>query len=212
MERINAFNSYLPMTAAWSLNLQAGTFTIGDKTVRMQVIGTYSEQHAAWVWAWANASLQGYPDVIAEAQQLRAFGEERNIAEFADRAVDLSAFENRRFGAEKLAFVATALLGATGYVGVTTGAFQTFLTSDDRTIPDHGPRDPQRVGTYLRAAAEWFPNAEPMDLAIAYAETVGGRFQPVPGGLVVNLGEGSMTLHYGAGGVLDRVGPPLMPI
>ncbi|WP_148086408.1 DUF6882 domain-containing protein [Micromonospora sp. HM5-17] len=209
LERLGAFNSHLPQGEAWSFDLHARTFTMGRTTIAIQVIGTFSAEHAAWVWAWDNASLQQFPEAIADAWRVREYGERYGIPEFVDRGVDLSGFADPRFGAEKLALIATAVLGAKGYAGVTTsGGFRAYLVSNDPAIPERGPRGPEHVSHYLRTAADWFPTANPMTLAAAYATGTGGRWMQVPGGLVVNLGEGSMTLHYREGR-LDRVGPPV---
>lgn len=207
MERLHAFNQRLP-NGARSFDLDACTLTTGGTTISMQVIGTFSAERATWVWAWADENLPQFPDAIVAAEDLRAYGERYGYEALTSPNVDLSEFGDADRAAEMLAFIAIAVLDARGYVSVPTGDVRTYLVSHDPALPERGPREPEDVYHYLRSAAERFPDVDQMELAAGYVDAVGGRYQQVPGGLVINLGEGSMTLFY-RDGKLISIGLPV---
>src|SRR5262245_28793783 len=48
------FQQRIEGASRWHYEMADGTLTIGDTVFVMTPIGTYSEQHRSWLWAWAN--------------------------------------------------------------------------------------------------------------------------------------------------------------
>lgn len=211
VENVMMFNTHVPTNQSWSLDLAARQATFGDVTIDAMPLGTFSEEHKAWVWAWGNASFREGDPALEASMRLRDIGQQRGIPEFTLRGVDLERYDNVRFGAERLALIGMALLGGKGYAGVTMRDFQLFLVSDDRQIPTLSARTTGQVEQVLQNAQKW-SNADPMDIAVGYVESLGGKYQQIPGGLAISLPEGpSATLVFGPNG-LERVDPPMIPL
>lgn len=211
VENVMMFNTHVPTNQSWSLDLAAQQATFGDVTIAAAPLGTFSEEHRAWVWAWGNPSFREGDPALEASLRLREIGRERGIPEFALRGIGLERYENVRFGAERLALIGTALLGGKGYAGVTMQDFQLFLVSDDPQIPTLSARTAGQVEQVLQNAQKW-SNADPMDIAAGYVESLGGKYQQIPGGLAISLPDGpAATLVFGANG-LARVDPPMIPL
>jgi hypothetical protein len=211
VENVMTFNTHVPTNESWSLNLAAQQATFGDMTVNAVPLGTFSEEHKAWVWAWGNASFQEGDPALEASLRLREIGRQRDIPEFRLRGVSLERYENVRFGAERLALTATGLLGGKGYAGVTIQDFQLFLMADDPQIPTLSARTADQIQQVLENAQKW-SDADPLTIAAGYVESLNGKYQQIPGGLAISLPDGpSATLIYGPQGLV-RVDPPMIPL
>ncbi len=72
-------------------DVDAGTLTFSENGVakviaEIQVVGTTSQKAGNWLWSWANSH---WPEgVTAEAERVRAFGEEHGVCELTHDYVD----------------------------------------------------------------------------------------------------------------------------
>jgi len=81
----------------YDYDLDAGTLIFSESGVakvvaEIQVVGTTSAKAGNWLWAWGNAHWPA--DRIADAEQVRAFGETHGIGELVSNYVtdeDLNA-------------------------------------------------------------------------------------------------------------------------
>jgi hypothetical protein len=57
------FQQRIEGASRWRYEMVEGTLTVGDTVFGMTPIGTFSEEHKSWLWAWAN------PDFPPSARQ-----------------------------------------------------------------------------------------------------------------------------------------------
>jgi len=100
--------------ARYDYDLDAGTLIFSEQgtprvIAKIQIVGSTSINAGNWLWAWANTSLP--PELVADAQLVRAFGDEHGIAELTEDCLegdDLNAL------GWELTAVATRVVGALG--------------------------------------------------------------------------------------------------
>lgn len=63
----------------WNLDMDKGIITFGSIEMPVQVLGTYSNHSATWLWAWANEASNIPLEVMEQANELKKLGEEYNI-------------------------------------------------------------------------------------------------------------------------------------
>ena len=94
----------------WDLDLDTGILSFeGRFQFPIQLLGTESEQSGTWLWAWANRSIAN-PNVLAQAEQLRAYGAQYEVTEFTEAQVPLDGVNGHT-----LSLVAAGLCGADAY-------------------------------------------------------------------------------------------------
>ncbi|MQY04706.1 DUF6882 domain-containing protein [Actinomadura macrotermitis] len=130
-------------------DLARGTGRVGDRDVRVGVLGSYAENRT-FQWFWAAGVRPGSPGA-EHAERLRALGEEHGVPELTEPLLDLGAFYDPRAAADDLAVMALGLLGAAGVLRHGHGGRAlTFIVTDGLALPD-GPSDAAAV--YLRGGA-----------------------------------------------------------
>lgn len=63
----------------WNIDTGTGLISFGEIDMPMQIIGTYSFHSETWLWAWANVASNIPANLLKQANELKAFGEEHNI-------------------------------------------------------------------------------------------------------------------------------------
>src|SRR4051812_16580598 len=120
---------FLPAAADWNTDLATGTYTKGDVTLHVALIGSFAENDRSWLWGWANPQFDpAHPGVLNP----QAMGSRLGIPEMTSRELDLSWYEGpARNGGELLAMVATGMLGLTGTIpGPYDGGVAYFAVRD----------------------------------------------------------------------------------
>ncbi|MFJ9797095.1 DUF6882 domain-containing protein [Streptomyces sp. NPDC101145] len=205
MEQLEAFTGFLP-SAPWTADLDACVYRQGGIELRVGLLGTFDQSDGSWLWGWANPGFAGAP-VVAAAEALRRFGEERGVPELAREAVDLSGFDDPAMAVERLAFGAMGLLGAAGYIGVQAGpATRAYLVPDDPRVPVQAP-DPVTLPRVLLTAVSALPDAAPRAVVAGYFARHGLPAHPAePGALAAGLPNGSSVhVTFDAAGRIAQV-------
>ncbi|CAL9566378.1 DUF6882 domain-containing protein [Streptomyces sp. enrichment culture] len=205
MEQLEAFTGFMP-SGPWTADLGACVYRQGGLDLRVGLLGSFDQSDGSWLWAWANPGFAG-TRVVAAAEALRRFGEERGVPELARETVDLSGFDDPGMAVERLAFGAMGLLGAAGYIGVQAGpATRAYLVPDDPQVPFKAP-DPVTLPRVLLTAVGAVPGADPRAVVAGYFARHG--LQPRPaghGGLGAGLPNGSsVEVAFDEAGRIARV-------
>jgi hypothetical protein len=119
---------FLP-AADWSADLAAGTYTQGDITLRVALLGSFAEENHSWLWGWANPQFgPGHPAVVNPS----ALGARLAIPELTIPELDLSWYDGpARGGGDVVAMATTGLLGSPGTVpGRYDGGVAYFAVQD----------------------------------------------------------------------------------
>ncbi len=72
-------------SGTWSVALDRGELTLGDRVHHVQILGTYSGD--TFMWAWANPGAAGWASSLAMATWLRKRGDEPGNAVFREPKV-----------------------------------------------------------------------------------------------------------------------------
>ncbi|MFL6056064.1 MAG: DUF6882 domain-containing protein [Actinoallomurus sp.] len=104
---------FLP-AADWSTDLATGTYTQGDVTLHVALIGSFAENDRSWLWGWANPQFgPEHPSVLNP----RAMGSRLGVPELTTPELDLAWYEGpARNGGDLVAMVTTGLLGLNGTI------------------------------------------------------------------------------------------------
>ncbi|MGF1503843.1 MAG: hypothetical protein GYB64_09905 [Chloroflexi bacterium] len=116
----------------WQFDLVPGTVTFnGQLTFAVQLLGTQSDEHNTWLWAWAN-DASGLPDrLLRAARDLKAYGEQHDIAELTTAELPISEMINGL----RLAAVASGLCAAKCfYRGEYDGGALFLLVTDESFV------------------------------------------------------------------------------
>lgn len=119
----------------WDLDQEDGTliFTFSDGVTvscPAQIIGTFDSDESTWMWSWANSSIA--PELIRDAQEMRAYGEEHEI----DRLTQ-SKWPAKEDHAWSMAALACYLLEAQGAYRGSAGSILVFMIFGEVQISRH---------------------------------------------------------------------------
>ncbi|MEY9844229.1 DUF6882 domain-containing protein [Streptacidiphilus sp. MAP5-3] len=154
-EQLDALGRALPAGGEWTADLEQQVYRAAGRTVRVGLLGTFDVTGRSWLWAWANPSLRGTPVVVA-SERVAEFGKRNRIPELREAGVDLSGFDDPRWAAEALAFVAMGVLSAPGYIGQSAGSdTRVYFTPDDPQI-QLAPLDPIAMPRFLMTGQTLF--------------------------------------------------------
>ncbi len=147
--------SRLTGDAAWHLDRDAATLTLGGLDFPVQFLGTESFQSDTWLWADANGASELLPEALAACRDVRLSG----------RSLDPETFGRDRFtfvnrigepDASSLACVACGLAGGSAYYRSEHEAGAVYLLLNDPRI-DAVPLDADLLCEAF-AAFMWYPN------------------------------------------------------
>lgn len=99
---------YLP-AADWTADLAAGTYTQGEVSLRVLLLGSFAEQNRTWLWGWANPQFGPEHPAVAHPREM---GERLSIPELTAPELDLGWYEGP--GGDMIAMATTGLLGLPG--------------------------------------------------------------------------------------------------
>ena len=64
----------------WQFDAEKGTIIFGnDIEMAVQILGSYSFQSQTWLWVWANEQIDYPAEILTNANELKAMGEQYNI-------------------------------------------------------------------------------------------------------------------------------------
>jgi hypothetical protein len=108
-----ALADFLP-AADWSADLAIGTYTQGDVTLRVALLGSFAEENRSWLWGWANPQFgPEHPAVVNPS----AIGARLAVPELTAPELDLAWYDGpARSAGDVVAMAATGLLGSPGTI------------------------------------------------------------------------------------------------
>src|SRR3954452_16194657 len=105
-----ALVDFLP-AADWSADLTSGTYTQGDVTLKVALLGSFAEQNRTWLWGWANPQFGPEHPAVAHPREI---GERLSVPELTAPELDLGWYEGPARGGDLVAMATTGLLGLPG--------------------------------------------------------------------------------------------------
>ncbi len=130
-----ALADFLP-DAGWNADLTTGTFTQGEVTLRIALLGSYAEEQRSWLWGWANPQFGDGNPAVADA---RAIGARLGAPELTTPEPDLSLYDGpARNGGDLLAMATTGLLGLPAVIPGRYDGGVAYFAVDDPALP-HPP-------------------------------------------------------------------------
>lgn len=131
--QLQVFNEFMP-PGEWSVDLERGVHVQSGRAIQIGVLGSYAID-GTWLWGWAHEWLPNR-ELAADAWRLRRIGERAGIPELTLDLLDLGGFPDPRLAAETLAYAGMGILGALGYLGVTSSERgRLYLISRDPAVP-----------------------------------------------------------------------------
>lgn len=127
-----ALAAFLP-DADWNADLTTGTFTQGEVTLRVRLLGSFAEEQHGWQWGWANPQFADGHPAVADA---RAIGARLGVPELTTAELDLSWYEGpARSGGDLIAMATTGLLGLPAGVPGRYDGGVAYFAVDDPALP-----------------------------------------------------------------------------
>ncbi|WP_232663266.1 DUF6882 domain-containing protein [Pseudonocardia sp. TRM90224] len=195
--------------ANWAYDLEARTFSVGDRTLPMSPLGTTLPDHGVLAWCWADSSLERWPWTKDASWRLRMYGIQHDVPEFTTGGVPIGEWDDLDEAAKRITLVAMGVLGAKGANGFRMhhgGGF--YVLTEDPAIPAPAEPEPALVEQVLTLVAEYFPDVDQTEVAASYVDALGGWWSQIPGGLTLRFATGGMSLHYN-GNRLAWTGPSM---
>lgn len=123
---------FLP-AADWTADLAAGSYTQGDVTLRVLLLGSFAEQSRTWLWGWANPQFGAEHPAVAHPREL---GELLAIPELTAPELDLGWYEGPARGAgDMIAMATTGLLGLSGTLPGSYDGGVAYFAVQDPAVP-----------------------------------------------------------------------------
>ena len=95
----------------WQLSLSEGQITFGGtQSFPVQVLGSEADADGTWLWAWANTESNLPPTLLRAVEQMQAFGERQQVAQFVAPQINLEDADGH-----KLSLIACGVCGADAY-------------------------------------------------------------------------------------------------
>jgi hypothetical protein len=135
---------------SWSLNLEKGVVDFGeDRIFPIQFVGTESEK--TWLWGWANSLSNISQNLLVEANKLRAYGDEHQIAFLSNAEIPLTEISGHDVG-----MLASGFCNADGYYhGSHDGGAVVFLVYET-SLPKIPILLPQQIVLTIASALQSF--------------------------------------------------------
>ncbi|WP_139361883.1 DUF6882 domain-containing protein [Hymenobacter sp. CRA2] len=125
----------------WSFDMAAGTISFGPALVfPVQILGTFSHSSESWLWAWANTQSGIPKQLLEQALQLKAYGEQQEIDLLKHDAVDAEEDDLHLIGA-----IASGMFDASGYYLADYGQGVMLITVKSPLIDQHRKHDVARL-------------------------------------------------------------------
>lgn len=142
----------------WSADLERCELTLGERTVRVVLLGSSDDRAGTWQWAWDSAAYGPAHPAVQRLSALVDIGREYDVPELATGMIRLSGVYDAGHGpGHTMAFAACGLLAANAYYPAPyEGGTAWLLIDDDRLTPPHlSGTEAVRV---IAAATTMFPH------------------------------------------------------
>lgn len=130
-----ALVDFLP-AADWSADLATGTYTQGDVTLKVALLGSFAEESRSWLWGWANPQFgPDHPAVV----NVRGLGARLAIPELTAPELDLTWYDGpARSGGDIVAMATTGLIGSPGAIPGSYDGGVAYFAIQDPSAPVPG--------------------------------------------------------------------------
>ncbi|HEV2635076.1 MAG TPA: hypothetical protein VGX23_08015 [Actinocrinis sp.] len=196
-EQLEAFTAFMP-TGDWSVDHDTRRYTQSERSLLVDGLGTLSPD-GIWTWAWSEfGGWDQDSGILDQSRVLRSLAEREDIAELIAPSVDLTGLgdaEDPATAAEMLAWAATGLLNARGYIGhsSSTGGRIYYLVTDP-AVPPARPTLALIARALFEGTAAFGESAT--ECVIGYAEHHGWEWNRTPNGVgVAATGLGSFAVE-----------------
>jgi hypothetical protein len=126
---------------SWNADTEAGTISFGPELVfPLQILGTFSASSQTWLWAWANAQSELPARLLAQAEQLRAYGEQHGI-----ELLTASEFDATEQDLHLVGIIASGMFEASGYYLADYGQGIMVVTVESELIDQVPKNDFARI-------------------------------------------------------------------
>lgn len=115
----------------WNLDMDEGMISFGNIKMSVQVLGTYSNHSATWLWAWANEASNIPAKLLGQAKELKKMGEEYNI-EFLTK----EEYKIEPTDVHALGIIASGKFGSSAYYAGDFGDGIALVTLDSPLIDE----------------------------------------------------------------------------
>lgn len=115
----------------WSMDMEMGTISFGEIEMPIQVLGTYSNHSATWLWGWANEASNIPTNLLQQANELKKLGEEYNI-EFLTK----EEYKIEPTDAHALGIIASGKFGSSAYYAGDFGDGIVLVTVESPLVDD----------------------------------------------------------------------------
>jgi hypothetical protein len=148
-----ALVDFLP-AADWSADLTTGTYTQGEVTLRVALLGSFAEEGRSWLWGWANPQFgPDHPAVVNPS----AIGARLGVAELTEPELDLAWYEGpARNGGDMVAMATTGLIGSSGTIPGRYDGGVAYFAIQDPAAPIAG-WDPITAARMITSGISLFP-------------------------------------------------------
>lgn len=152
-QRQEALVDFLP-TADWSADLTTGTYTQGEVTLKVALLGSFAEENGSWLWGWANPRFgPEHPAVVNPS----AAGARLAIPELTAPELDLSWYDGpARSGGDIVAMATTGLLRSPGAIPGGYDGGVAYFAIQDASAPVPG-WDPVTAPRMITSGLTLFP-------------------------------------------------------
>ncbi|MBO2011203.1 DUF6882 domain-containing protein [Hymenobacter negativus] len=125
----------------WNADMDAGTISFGPGLVfPLQALGTFSHVSETWRWAWVKAESDWPVQLLSQAEQLRAYGEQHGIELLTTDEFDATTQDLHAIGA-----IASGMFGASGYYLADYGQGTLVLTIKSEQVDQVPKNDFARI-------------------------------------------------------------------
>ncbi|MEV5753320.1 DUF6882 domain-containing protein [Actinoallomurus sp. NPDC052308] len=123
----------LPANGDWTTDLASGTYTKGDVTLHVALVGSFAEKDRSWLWGWANPQFgPEHPAVLNP----RPMGSRLGVPEMTTRELDLAWYDGpAQNGGELVAAVTNGLLGLSGTISGRYDGGVAYFAVRDPAVP-----------------------------------------------------------------------------
>ncbi|GAB3302234.1 hypothetical protein EK0264_01675 [Epidermidibacterium keratini] len=157
LERQDAFEA-LAGGASWDADLAAARLQIGERTLRIALLGSASDADGSWLWAWDNPTFGPDHPATRPLRALVEVGREHDIPELVRPVVPLSSLSDPGDGpAMTIVTAASGLLGAGGYWPAPYDGGIAYLAVLDRALPAPTP-DALALAELMQRAITAYPH------------------------------------------------------
>lgn len=182
----------------WNVDLTLGKLVLGEDAFRAQILGTFSNSSATFLWAWANSGNAEWGASLEIANSLRQRGERPGNAVFQETSI-AAGWVNPN----ELAYVSGELAGGHPvFVGAYDGgAALLLLTSARLDVADL----PLAYLPGILSGFGSFANADPRPCVRRFVERLGFSVDPGDRSLTATRGADTVTVSFDSEGRVAKV-------